>query len=148
VTGSSLELPGRVMRPVAWAEVVIRAVLAGFLGWIAVASELLVMAVIAVGVAYHLYAIARALSPLVPGSASLLLDRRGFVLRFLWRDRSVSWGQVRDMEIQAEAYLSGKRAGVLVTTGDTKGPTGFVLIPAIFAPGPNQLLAELRRWKG
>ena len=145
---SSLALPGVVMRPAAWAEAAVRTALAGFLGWVALGAEPIVLAMIGFGMAYHLYASARALSPLIAGSASLRLDRRGLVLRYFWREHAISWVQAREMSVQRADYVAGRRAGVLLRIGDAKGETGMLLIPDIFAPNPAALLAEMRAWQG
>jgi hypothetical protein len=148
LSGSRLVLPGGVLRRAAWAEAAIRGAIVAAFATIAVDAEPVVRLIIAAGAAYHGLAILRLLSPIRPGAASLTLDRAGFTLRLMWRDRRVAWSAVHAIGVQAPRYFAGQRAGVLVTLGDAKGPTDLVLIPPIFAPGPHELVAEIGFWRG
>lgn len=148
MTASSLVLPGTVMRRAAWVEVAVRLVLAGLLAAAAPGAEPLVQLIIAAAAAYHVLAALRQLAPLRPGLASLTLNRAGFTLRLLGRDRVVPWSQVNTILVQNPNHALGTRAGVVVTLADDKGPIGLVLIPSIFAPEPAALAAEMERWRG
>ena len=146
--GAALVLPGSVMRRASWVEVAVRLALAGLLSAAALDGEPVVQLIIATAVAYHGLAALRQLAPLRPGLASLTLNRAGFTLRLLGRDRVVPWSQVNTILVQTPNYAMGTRAGVVVTLADDKGPIGLVLIPSIFAPEPAALAAEMERWRG
>ncbi len=148
MTGSQLVLPGNIIRKEAWIEAAIRLGIVGALAVAATDAELVVQIIIAGGAAYHLLAIVRLLSPIRPGAASLTLDRTGFTLRLIGRDRRIAWSAVQTIAPQPPRYLQAQREGVLVTLGDGKGPTGLVLIPPIFAPGPHELAIEMGHWRG
>lgn len=132
--------------PLYWAEIGIRIALAVFLLWVGSTDpdQAIVLVLCVVAALYHLFAAARLASFRLPSATGLTLDARGLVLRRLWRDRRVMWDAILRMELQQARPLSGIRAGVVLTLGDSKGPVEMLAIPDVFAPGPNQLLAELQ----
>jgi len=128
-------------------EILVRIALAGFLAWVGSTDpdQSLVLALCGLAALYHLYVAGRIASYRLPSATGLTLDPAGVMLRQLWRDRRIPWARIVRIDIQQARLFSGQRAGVVLTLGDAKGPVEMVAIPNVFAPGPNELLAELEQ---
>ncbi len=130
-----------------WVEIGVRLVLAGGLGWLAATDPDggLVRVLCGLAALYHLAVAAQLASHLLPGATRLTLDDRGLTWRTLWRDRKLAWPTILSIEPQQARPLSGQRAGLVLMLGDRKGVTSTLPIPLLFAPGRDQLLAEMER---
>lgn len=127
-------------------EIAGRIGLAGFLAYVGSTDpdQGIVLMFCAFAALYHLYVALRIASFRMAGPTALTLDATGLTLRRLWRDRHIAWSAIVRVDLQQARLFSGQRAGVVLTLGDRKGPIEMVPIPDVFAPGPNQLMAELK----
>jgi hypothetical protein len=130
-------------------ELLVRLALAGFLVWVGVINddEEIVLALCGIAALYHLW-VAFQLASISRGGATWLeLDAEGLTFQKLWKRRHIPWRNVVSLTAQPHRLLSRHQPGLRVEIGDVRGPTGSLLIPDLFEPGPRALLAEMEQWR-
>jgi hypothetical protein len=130
-------------------ETVVRLALAGFLFWMGSTEpdDAIVLAVCGVAGVYHLWVAFQLLTLRSSGATYLDLDQDGVTLQRVWKRRHVPWNRVTALVAQPYRLLSRNQAGVRVEIGDARGPIDFLVIPDVFEPVPQALLAEMELWR-